>query len=741
MAETSPLQDPTQDEHRMPIYGSTGNTVNGRATKRSRGPSAQCLLLSSVVVTGMLFGALYCLPGEPVAAQTHLHRAADAVTKVFSTAKGSSQLKLTKNELDGLPVDVRSALNAEVDPCEDFYEFSCGGWDKVTSIPAWQSSWARQWDGVTTRVEHLTYKALEKDHGPGGRFFRSCMDTDTIQTLGAKPLKPWLDAVELIKDHATLMQALARFAIADMNAFFSWWVDADSQDSSVNSFFVAQGGITMPDQTYYTEQTDAMARHRKAYTTMIVNIMKLAGRTQTEAEADSSNVMEVETAIARAMTSETAERDEHGKRATIEELAEILPTMDWKGWFTMLGTPALGSHKTGYLVVKNEAFLRKLDGIMKNVGLDRIRSYMRWQAAYNYAPFLSFPFEDELVAYNKDIYGISHLPPRWRKCFFSTGESMDMVVSKLFVDAAFPESARRAALEMLYEIRDQFNQTLQTKDWMDAPARAAAVHKLEHMFLEVGHPTTWPKSTFETFEEFGGIQDKRYFDNIVATNAFDVTNTLARLGKPVDRRRWGSSSATDVNSYYSRKVNGIFIPAGILQPPFYSQTQAVARNYGSVGAICGHEMTHGFDDVGREYDADGNRKGWWSPEVVSKFKERAACIADLFSSYQLFGRHVNGKLTLGEAIADSGGLKFSWESFVAKHSPSPEDRKLFFIAMGQTWCDKEKRVGARAALLTDQHPPAKFRVIGTLSQFPEFAETFQCPVGSAMNPEKRCHLW
>ncbi|EKX34371.1 hypothetical protein GUITHDRAFT_55341, partial [Guillardia theta CCMP2712] len=343
---------------------------------------------------------------------------------------------------------------------------------------------------------------------------------------------------------------------------------------------------------------------------------------------------------------------------------------------------------------------------------------------------------------------------RWRKCFFSTGEAMDMHVSRVFVNHYFPESSRRHALDMLMQIREQFNQTLQKKEWMDEAARVKAVYKLQHMFLEVGHPSVWPPSAFQDFKSFGGIRDNTYFDNIVATNAFDVQNALSRLGKKVDRRRWGSSSATDVNSYYSRKVNGIFIPAGILQPPFYSPTQAIARNYGSVGSICGHEMTHGFDDIGREYDADGNRNGWWDEQVVKNFKERAKCISELFSSYEVDGKHVNGELTLGEAIADSGGLKvkllllhvlslftprqFSWESFLHAYQPSHTDRMLFFIAMGQTWCEKLKPQVSLYLLL---HPPSKFRVIGTLSQFAPFAETFRCPVGSPMNPARRCHLW
>lgn len=250
--------------------------------------------------------------------------------------------------------------------------------------------------------------------------YRSCINTDIIQTLGGSPLQPWMKAADMIQDHKTLMQALARFAIADMNAFFAWWVDADAVDSSVNSFFIAQGGITMPDMSYYLDKTAAMARHRKAYTTMIKNIMVLSGRNSTEAEEDAENVLAVETLIAAVMTPPADERDEHGKRMTVGELSKLLPFMDWDGWFKMIGTPDIGTEKGGYMVVKNAGFLKQLNSVMEGLSFAEMRSYMRWQAAYNYAPFLSFKFEDELVKYNHDLYGISHLPPRWRKCYFAT---------------------------------------------------------------------------------------------------------------------------------------------------------------------------------------------------------------------------------------------------------------------------------------------------------------------------------
>jgi len=559
---------------------------------------------------------------------------------------------LDEADVKGFPEDVQSALNTSVSPCDDFYEFTCGTWDAETTIPDYQSAWAKQWDGVTIAVENDTVTALEKDKGVAGRFYRSCMDTDQIEQLGGKPLAPWLKTVDEIVDHKTLTEKLIVFAIADMNLFWSWWVDSDNLDASFHSFFISQGGISMPDRSYYLDQTTEMEGHRKAYKSLIVNLMQLAGRTHSQAVEDADNTMDLETALAKALTPNAEERQQHGYRASIEDLSSIAPDIDWKAWFNGIGIKKMDSPATGYLVLRNKDFLRQMSTIMRTIGLEKIKSYMRWQAIYSYAPMLDMRFEQNLLTYNKELYGIQHLPPRYKKCFFSVSGSLSMPTGKLFVETAFPESARKAAIDMLEQIRDRFNATLQVKSWMDPVTREKAVGKLAEMFLEVGHPSVWPKSTFDTLDEYGGIHEGKFFENNVVTNSREVKVTLARMGKPVDRKRWGSLSVTAVNSFYNRQVNGIFIPAGILQPPFYDEHQAVARNYGSVGAICGHEMTHGFDDVGREYDAMGNRHPWWKPQVVTAFKERAKCISDLFSSYVNYGGHVNGELVLGEAIAD-----------------------------------------------------------------------------------------
>jgi len=686
----------------------------------------------------------YSSPPPPPAKPT-LHPAKKAAASAPAPAPAPVVVQLhdylNSDDLAYFPDDVISSLNTSVDPCVDFYQYSCGGWAANSTIPSYQPAWAKQWDGVTKHVESLTIGLLEKDKGPAGRFFRSCMDMATIQKLGAAPLQPWLAKVAKVTDHDTLSQSLVEMAISDMNVFWSWWVDSDSEDASIYSFFLAQGGITMPDRDYYLKDTADMRLHRTRYKEMSQAILQLAGLSAKEAATDVANSLEVETAIAQAMTPRDQERNEHGKRYSLAQLAALCPAVDWEGWFAGIGLKGVGTKKVGYLVVKNADFLAQISKIMKTIGMEKIRSYMRFQIVYSYAPFLDLRFEDVLLKWNKNLYGITVLPPRRKKCYFSTTGAMDMPVSKLFVDAYFPEASRQAALKMLHEIRDVFNTTLQHKSWMDPVTRGKAVHKLGEMFMEVGHPTVWPPATFQTFEKYGGIHENRYFDNCVTTNLWDVRNTLAKMGGKVDKRKWGDSSATDVNSYYNRKVNGIFIPAGILQQPFYARDQPVARSYGSVGAICGHEMTHGFDDVGREYDGDGNRNGWWTAKVVSNFKARAQCISDLFSSYEMYGEHVNGKLTLGESIADSGGLKFAWEAFVKKHAPDDSEKRLFFVAMGQTWCEKTREKSAKASILTDEHPPNKFRVIGTLSQFPPFAEAYQCKPGAPMAPVKRCHLW
>jgi hypothetical protein len=418
-------------------------------SKRKGSLSTKCLLVSSAIVVVILVGALHFYAEEPASsaaskpsrAKMHAVAAAHASKQkqggapahpveekpkvvpngnkgggsalhshMPAAASGGASM-MPAHELAQLPKDMRDALNASVDPCDNFYEFSCGGWDAATAIPDWQSSWAKQWDGVTTDVEKKAVKALEQDKGPAGQFYQSCMDVATVQKLGAAPLKPWLAKVELVQDHASLVQGLADFALADMTAFFGWWVDADSEDSTLNSFFVAQGGITMPDRSYYLDQGASMHRHRQAFSTMVVNILQLSGRSKAEAAADAANVLEIETALAKAMKPDDEERDEHGVRISVAGMRALMPTVDWNKFLKLIGTPEVGTRAGGFLVVKNQAYLRAVDALLKSTPFAKIRSYLRWQAVYSFAPYLSYLFEDELVTYNKDLYGISVLPP------------------------------------------------------------------------------------------------------------------------------------------------------------------------------------------------------------------------------------------------------------------------------------------------------------------------------------------
>jgi len=662
------------------------------------------------------------------------------------------------------PEDVKSSLNLDVNPCEDFYEFACGGWSEANhdSIPAYQTSWALSWDRAQLEIQDKMIDVLQEDQGPAGTFYRSCVDTDRINEQGWKPLEPWFELIDKVQDKESLRSVVVELNKANLDMFFSWYIDTDSHDNSHNAFFLTQGDVSLPDRSYLLEDSDEMKEHRATFKERVSSFFKLVGREDHEAEAE--KVLAYEKALAEAMDDRTIAYKEHAKKITWEEVEAMAPAWDWGEWLAGLakcttpfnGTPKMctsdhadilqvGREGGKPLYIRDQAFFPKISKIIQDTPLDTVKAVMRWKIVNSAASSLSTEFEDAMLVWYKDLYGVQERSARPRKCFYSTTGSVAWASAKLYVDKLFHHANRDAALAMLENVRAEFKQAIPLADWMTPKNRDDAVHKLEEMFFQVGIPTNadneedWPKRA----EALDGKLSEDYFLNGEVSTRMSMERALNKLSKTPERRSWGGSTPLEVNAFYGPKSNGLWIPAGILQAPFFDANNADAQNYGSVGTILGHEMSHGFDDDGRRYDARGEMKDWWEPATVEGFKERSKCISDLFSGYKVMDKEVNGVLTLGEDIADAGGLKFAYRAFLSADKRSKADERLFFTSFAQTWCEVDRKKSAITSVLTDEHAPGKFRVIGGLTQFKPFADAFQCPEGSPMAPkdDERCHLW
>jgi len=390
----------------------------------------------------------------------------------------------------------------------------------------------------------------------------------------------------------------------------------------------------------------------------------------------------------------------------------------------------------------NEDFFPKMNKLLEETSYDTIKAIMSWQVMKNGAIFLSAEYIDLMVEFNKDLFGMKQKNPRERKCYYTTTGITAWPMSKLYIDSIFHTPNREAALTMLDEVKAQFMGALPHEEWMTAEDRQAAQHKLEDMFFQVAYPTdaggkvAWPPETFD----MDGKMTDQLFVNYMVAQRLAVERDFVKIHDKPERREWSSSPLT-VNAFYGPSSNGLWIPAGILQSPFFDADNADARNYGSLGMVLGHEMTHGFDDNGRQYDSRGELHDWWHQASIDQFATKSQCIGDVFSKYAISGRHVNGNYTMGEDIADSGGIKFSYQAFTLKKERTLEEKRMFFTAFAQTWCSVERKKAAVSAVLTDTHAPSKFRVLGALSQFQPFQEAFSCPAGAPMTPEERCSLW
>jgi len=652
---------------------------------------------------------------------------------------------------DEIAAAVRAVMDPAADPCQDFYRYACGGWLDHTELPADQTRWTRVGGEVTERNRQRIHEILEEisadpaahgDLAKVGWYYGSCMDEAAVETRGAAPVAPWLERIAAIDSTEAVMRVAGELIASGFDPLFSAFVEADYADPDRNIAHFYQGGLGMPDRDYYLSDEPRFADVREAYAPHVARMFGLAGFEAGEASAKAARVVAFETALARSSRPRQELRDpvKNYNKIDLAGLRELTPGLDWAALIAATGKPAVHD-----INVAQPEFFEALDGAFDAAGLDGLRDYLQWQVLSGSAGALSSAFVDEDFAFfGRELRGQKEIEPRWKRCVSSATGAMGELVGKAFVERYFAGDSKEKSLELLHGIQAAFTQALPSLEWMDDSTRERADQKMRMMDEMIGYPDQW--RDYSTLE----VSDRPYFDNRLAGERFEVRRQLDKIGNPVDRKEWGMPPSV-VNAYYHPLRNQMVFLAGILQPPVFHRDLPMAMNFGAIGMVMGHELSHGFDDSGRKFDGEGKLREWWDPGVATRYEERAACVEKLYDSYELQpGLFVNGALTLGENIADLGGIKQAWlayQDWKRQHGTSGPivdgltDDQLFFVSYGQAWCALVTPEREAELIATDTHSPPRYRVIGPLSSLPAFAETFACAEGTPMNPPERCEVW
>ena len=675
-----------------------------------------------------------------------------ALLATVAFAQTSSQPSSTQEsrvlQLKGLDPNL---MDKSVDPCVDFYQYSCGGWLKQNPVPSDQSSYGRDTE-LTERNRLILRDILEKASGNDpkrsavdqkiGDFYSSCMDEAAIEKKGLTALKPELDRIAAIKTKADLAPALADLHLKNVDALFGYGSDQDFKNANEEIAEVDQGGLGLPERDYYTRTGAKDEEIRKQYLEHVTNMFKLLGEAQGQAQSNAQTVMKIETALAQASLNVVDRREPSNlyHKMPVKDLEGMNPSFNWAVYMRVIGTPPVDS-----LNVAVPQFFKALETVLQQQSLTDIKTYLRWQTAHAFAPMLSSAFVNEnFNFYGKTLQGAKELQPRWKRCVRFTDRNLGEALGQAYVDRTFGVEGKARTLTMVHDIENAMQKDIEQLDWMTPQTKQRALEKLHAVVNKIGYPDKWRDYT--KYEVIRGDA----LGNFERGAVFESHRQLDKIGKPVDRGEWGMTPPT-VNAYYNPQMNDINFPAGILQPPFFDKEMDDAVNYGDAGGVIGHELTHGFDDEGRQFDAKGNLEDWWTPQDTKQFEERVGCVVDEYNGFIATGDvHVNGKLTLGENVADLGGLKLSWMAYLAHaagldHPPQPIDNftpeQRFFISYGQGWCENYTPEILRLIAQTNPHSPVKYRVNGVLVNLPEFRKAFSCKAGTAMAPVKTCSVW
>jgi len=662
---------------------------------------------------------------------------------------GFSQSAPAKSAL-GFSID---NIDKSIDPCVDFYQYACGNWLKTAEIPPDQSSWSSFVElderNIATLREILEKASADDPQRNAidqkiGDFYSSCMDEKTVDAKGLDPLRPELERIASVQDKALLSAEIARVQlVGPANPLFNFYSSPDLHHANQVIAYIDQGGLSLPDRDYYVKDDAHMADLRKHLVDYVTELFTLAGQSAPQAAVSAQTVLRIETALAKASMDRTERRDPRKRdhKMSLEEANALASSFHLNSFFTASGAPAFTE-----VNVSNPEFFKQANSVIDSESLESLKTYVSWQLMRGAAPWLSKPFVEANFRMRQALSGQKEIQARWKRCVDLTDSELGEALGQRYVDLTFGADGKQRMLKMVDALEKSLDEDIRGLPWMTEETKKQAKIKLEAIRNKIGYPDVW--------RDYSAVKVVRgdLAGNFQRATEFESKRQIAKIGKPVDRKEWGMTPPT-VNAYYSGSYNEIVFPAGILQPPFFDKKMDDGVNFGGIGLVIGHELTHGFDDQGRKFDPEGNLRDWWTAEDGKEFEKRAGCVADEYSTFTAVDDlKLNGRLTLGENTADNGGARIALmalEHMIADDKSGKEAGKIdgytpeqrYFLGFARVWCEKRRPEYQRNQVTTNPHSPGHWRVDGVVQNMPEFQKAWGCKAGQPMVSDNACHVW